>query len=100
MLDEPLNVLRLQRVEHVPEVLTLWQPSVESWIRHVKHEDCILLHEQPELLHGEFVIPRDAAVNDLAELEQLLILDKKLFHKVSVKHLFRRHVELQLIRHV
>ena len=35
-----------------------------------------------------------------AELEQLLVLREQLLHEVPVQHLLRRHVELQLVRHV
>ena len=100
VLDEPLHVLRLQRVEHVPEVLALGQPAVGRGVRHVQHEGLVALHERPELLHRELVVPRHADLDDLAELEQFLVLHQQLFHEISVEHLLRRDVELQLVLHV
>ena len=74
VLDELLHVFLPQRVEHVPEVLALWDSSVGRRIRHILHEDRVLMHERPELLHRELIVLWHIDMLDRAELEQLLLL--------------------------
>ena len=39
-------------------------------------------------------------MDDLAELEQFLLLREQLLHEVAVQHFLRRDIELKLVRHV
>ena len=97
MLDEPLHVRHLQRVQDIPKIFTLRQAAVGCRVRHVHHKGCILLHEWPKLLHWKFIILRHVYLLDSSEFEQFLFLREQLFHEVSVQHLLRRHVQLQLV---
>ena len=53
------------------------------------------MHERPELLDGELIVPRNIDVLDRTEFEQLLLLGEHLPQEVPIHHLLRRHVELQ-----
>ena len=56
VLDKLSHIVAVHCVKHVPEVLSVWQPTVGSWIWHVDHEVFDIMHEWPELLHREFLV--------------------------------------------
>ena len=57
VLDKLRHVVAVHCVKHVPEVLAVWQPTVGSWIWHIDHKVFDIMHEWPELLHREFLVP-------------------------------------------
>ena len=94
VLDELLHVLVLQRVEHVPEVLALRQPAVDLRVRQVQHEGRVLLHERPELLHRELVVPWHLDGVHFRLVQEPLLLRKYGLQEVLVDSVGRRQIVL------
>ena len=81
MLDKLGHIVAVHCVKHVPEVLTLWKPTVWRGIWHVDHEVLDIPHEWPELFNREFLILGYVNVVHFAQQEKFLFSTSTSFMK-------------------
>ena len=65
MGNHPLNVLRLQGVEHVPEVFTVRGMSTRELVRQICHELRVVFEMLEQGVDGELWIPWDVNEADI-----------------------------------
>ena len=82
--QQGLGVLWHERVHHVPEVLTVRDPSLWQLAGEVLHELGVRLHVRPEGGHRELVIVGHVHAVHLVQRQQLFFVGEDLLEKVLV----------------
>lgn len=94
IFDKTLQIIPLNRVEHIEKILAVRHSSLGHLRREEPHEILVTLHHWPELHHSQFIIERNVNPLDFVKLQEALLLDKNLFQEVLIKHVIRRAVQL------
>ncbi len=56
MLDDTINVVLAQRVEHIERVVAIRHPALRQIVREERHQLLILLNHGPNVLDAELVV--------------------------------------------
>ena len=94
MSNHPLNVLRLQSVEHVPEVFTVRGMATRELVRQICHELRVVFEVLEQGFDSEFWVPGHADEANILEFEKLLFVSKHALEEVFVHHHVWREVQL------
>ena len=97
MSNELLQVLRLQRVEHVEKVITRWTFAccVLAW--EIRHKLTIFTHLRIDGLHRQLFVLGDGDELDLALFEELLFAFEHHLEEVFVYNCFIRQQVLEML---
>jgi len=69
MRNELGNVVLVQRIENIPEVVSVGKATFRQFIRKVLHEVRVGLHHGPELLYRKLVVNRHVYELNVLEFE-------------------------------
>ena len=97
VLDKLRHIVTVNCVKNVPEVSSIWQATLRSWVWHVDHEVWDFLHERPKLLHREFIVLGNVDLLHFTQREELLLVNEHQLDEVLIQHLCWRNVKLQLL---
>ena len=87
--------VRLQRVEHVEEVISGWALALWIFVWKVGHEDGILLEHREHGLHRKLIVVGNGHFVVIRLLEQLLLAFEDVFQEIFGHHRLVREIELE-----
>ena len=98
MLEDLGEVVRIERVQHVEEILPRGALALRVLVREVRHEVCVLDEHGIQVLDAELIVSGDLYVVDLRLFEQLLLAAQDLLEKVLIDYCLIREIELKTTR--
>ena len=82
MLDQLLDIARVDGIHHVEEVLSCWQASLGDLVREVLHELVDALHVWPQIFDRKLVVVRHCHHLDVTEWHERFLLSEDLSQKI------------------
>ena len=99
MFDEQVHVLRLLRVEYVPEVDAVGNSSLGELVWKETPDVLVALHHFPDRADGQLVVEWDVHAHHFVETEEFLVVDEDGLQKVYSGY-HRRSCTLTFVYHV
>ena len=100
MVEELLQEVRIERVEHVEKVLPRWALASRILVGEVPDEEIVPCELGPQGLDGDLLIVWDLYGRDVSLLDQRLLVCQDLLQEVLVDDRGWWHVELQTTERV
>ena len=94
MFDQLLEVLSVESVEHVEEVVAIWNSILCHLCRKESHELLVLLQHWPDLDHSQLIVERHTDSLDLIESKQFFVVSEDFFEEIFVEHILGRQIQL------
>ena len=77
------NVLLVDRVQYVPEILSVNSAALGQLGRHVLHELLVGNHQRPQPHHGQLIVERNVDELHFRQLHQLFLVNEDLLQKAT-----------------
>ena len=94
MLDNLVQVVMLESVDHVEEIVPVRHSSLRQLLREVLHQLLVRPHHRPQLDDRELVVHGNGDAPDLIQTQERFFTGEDLLEEVFVEHPVGRQVEL------